>query len=348
MILFNCDYTEGAHPNIMKMLNDTNFNQTVGYGEDEICYEARTLIKNKCNREDVDVHFLVGGTQTNATFIASALRPHQGVISAKTGHINVHETGAIEATGHKVIALDCGKDGKLNAKQIDECYLNHVNDSTFEHMVQPKMVYISNSTENGSVYTKAELTAISDVCRKNGMILYLDGARLGYALTSPKSDITLEDLCDLCDAFYIGGTKVGALFGEALIIVSEYLKTDFRYFIKQNGGMLAKGRLLGIQFLTLFTDDLYFKIAGKATNQALSLAKELKKLGVDFHCETESNQLFPIFDNELIKELDKKYVTAFWEKHSDAKSVIRICTSWATTDENIAKILADIKDLLVK
>ena len=342
MIYFNCDYTEGAHPKIIEMLTKTNFEQTVGYGEDEYCEKAREFIKRECQRDDVDVHFLVGGTQANLTVISSALKPWQGVVSAVTGHVNTHETGAIEATGHKVLALPCGQDGKLTAEMVKETYLAHWNDVTHEHLVQPKMVYISDSTENGAVYTKAELKAISEVCREYGLYLFLDGARLGYALMSPKSDLTLKDLCDYCDVFYIGGTKVGALCGEAVVITNDALKADFRYNIKQKGGMFAKGRILGIQFYSLFEDGLYWDIAKGAIDKAMKMAEILKANGVEFFAEPESNQIFPIFTNEVIEKIGEKYLTAFWAKVDDERSAIRICTSWATTDENVDKLMADI------
>ena len=342
MIYFNCDYTEGAHPKIIEMLTKTNFEQTVGYGEDEYCEKAREFIKRECQRDDVDVHFLVGGTQANLTVISSALKPWQGVVSAVTGHVNTHETGAIEATGHKVLALPCGQDGKLTAEMVKETYLAHWNDVTHEHLVQPKMVYISDSTENGAVYTKAELKDISEVCREYGLYLFLDGARLGYALMSPKSDLTLKDLCDYCDVFYIGGTKVGALCGEAVVITNDALKADFRYNIKQKGGMFAKGRILGIQFYSLFEDGLYWDIAKGAIDKAMKMAEILKANGVEFFAEPESNQIFPIFTNEVIEKIGEKYLTAFWAKVDDERSAIRICTSWATTDENVDKLMADI------
>ncbi|MGL4791388.1 MAG: threonine aldolase family protein, partial [Anaerotignaceae bacterium] len=251
MIRFECDYAEGAYPRVLEILGESNLNQTTGYGNDEYCQKAKELIKKACNSPNSDVHFMVGGTQTNATVIAASLRPHQGVISVETGHINVHETGAIEFSGHKVIALS-SDDGKITADQIRQCVVSHWEDAAHEHMVQPGMVYISHPTENGTLYTKEELTKISQTCKEFNLPLFMDGARLGYGLMAEGSDITLEDLCKLCDIFYIGGTKIGALFGEALVINNESLKKDFRYFIKQNGAMLAKGRLLGIQFIALF------------------------------------------------------------------------------------------------
>ena len=275
LIYFNCDYTEGCHPNILKRLCETNMTQTVGYGEDEICDLARAKIRKACGREDVDVHFLVGGTQTNATVIAAILRPHQGALSADTGHINVHETGAVEATGHKVLPLPSTPDGKITAEQVENAYLAHVNDASFEHMVQPKLVYISLPTENGGLYSKAELTALHDVCTRCGLYLFIDGARLGYGLTAPENDVALADLCALSDVFYIGGTKVGALFGEAVVITNPALKTDFRYHIKQRGGMLAKGR--SVFSLTSFSRTIFIsRSAKKPCGRQSALQKRAK------------------------------------------------------------------------
>ena len=260
MILFTSDYTEGAHPRIIEKLAETNMEQTVGYGEDPYCEAAREAIKKVCDAPDADVHFLVGGTQTNFTVISSILRPFQGVICADSGHINVHETGALEACGHKCLCIET-PDGKLTAEQIAAYTDAHFADESFEHMVQPKMVYISNPTEIGTIYKKAELEAIYQVCKKRGLYLFMDGARLGYGLMCKENDLTLSDITANTDVFYIGGTKVGALFGEAVVIRNEELKKDFRYNIKQRGGMLAKGRLLGIQFATLFTGNLYLEIS---------------------------------------------------------------------------------------
>ncbi|MBD9017543.1 MAG: aminotransferase class V-fold PLP-dependent enzyme, partial [Coprococcus comes] len=267
MILFTSDYTEGAHPRIIEKLAETNMEQTVGYGEDPYCEEAREAIKKVCEAPEADVHFLVGGTQTNFTVISSILRPFQGVICADSGHINVHETGAVEATGHKVLALP-SKEGKITGQQIKEYYDLHWSDESREHIVQPKMVYISHPTEVGTLYTKNELENISTVCKECGLYLFLDGARMGYGLMAPGTDVTLSDIAKYCDVFYIGGTKVGALFGEAVVITNPCLKQDFRYCIKQRGGMLAKGRLLGVQFLELFKDGLYFEISKHAIDMA--------------------------------------------------------------------------------
>lgn len=342
MIYFNCDYTEGCHPKILERLSETNFLQTPGYGEDEICASARAKIRAACGRDDVDVHFLVGGTQANATVIAAALRPHQGALCAETGHINVHETGAVEATGHKVLPLPATADGKISAEQVESAYYDHVNNDSFEHMVQPKMVYISQPTENGGLYSKAELTALHEACARCGLYLFIDGARLGYGLAAPENDVSLSDLCALSDVFYIGGTKVGALFGEAVVIVNPALKTDFRYHVKQRGGMLAKGRLLGIQFDVLFTDNLYFEISKKAVRQALRIAEACRGAGCTFFADSPTNQQFPIFPDAALEKLGEKYAWSYWARVDDFHSAIRLCTSWATTDENVDALCADI------
>ena len=288
LIYFNCDYTEGCHPNILKRLCETNMMQTVGYGEDEICDLARAKIRKACGREDVDVHFLVGGTQTNATVIAAILRPHQGALSADTGHINVHETGAVEATGHKVLPLSSTPDGKITAEQVENAYLAHVNDASFEHMVQPKLVYISLPTENGGVYSKA------------------------------------------------------------VVITNPALKTDFRYHIKQRGGMLAKGRLLGIQFDELFTDDLYFKISEKAVRQAKRIAKACEDAGCAFFAPSPTNQQFPIFPDTALEKLAEKYKYSYWARVDETHSAVRLCTSWATTDENVDALCKDIASIMAE
>ena len=344
MIQFQCDYNEGAHPLIMQRLCETNMEQTVGYGEDRYCEEARALIKKACEREDVDVHLLVGGTQTNTTVISHTLRPYQGVLTAVSGHINVHETGAIEATGHKVLAIT-SEDGKLTALQIEEAMQAHLNEDGPEHMVQPGMVYISFPTEVGTVYNCAELQEISEVCHKYSLPLFVDGARLGYGLCSPESDITLPQLAKLADVFYIGGTKVGALFGEAVVITNEALKRDFRYSIKRHGGMLAKGRLLGIQFATLFTDNLYLKIAQHAIDEAMRIKEVLKKKGVAFLMDSPTNQQFPIFSNAQLEILTKEFLFSIWQRIDEEHTAVRICTSWATESENADKLISAIEQL---
>jgi threonine aldolase len=345
MLYFNCDYTEGAHPRILERMLSTNMEQTVGYGEDPYCEKARELIRKECGREDVAVHFLVGGTQANFTVIRSALRPHQGAISAVTGHINAHETGAVEATGHKVLALPSGPEGKLTAAQVEETVKNHWSDETHEHQVQPKMVYISHPTENGALYTLTELEALSKTCKENGLYLFLDGARLGYGLTAQGTDVTMADLARLCDVFYIGGTKCGALFGEAVVIVNPELKPDFRYAIKQNGGMLAKGRLLGIQFLTLFEDGLYYEICHTANQQAYRIADACRNAGFPFFAESITNQQFPIFPNRLLKKLGQKYAYSTWAKVDEDHTAIRLATSWATREVAVEQLIADIQEL---
>lgn len=343
-IQFICDYCEGAAPEIIRRLTETNLCQTVGYGEDEYCGSARGKIAARIGREDLDIHFLVGGTQTNATAIASILKPYQGVVCADCGHINVHETGAIEHSGHKVLALPSNQ-SKITAKQIDECFGEHFGDSNHEHIVQPGMVYISFPTELGMLYTKAELQAMKSVCEKWNVPLYIDGARLGYGLASPYCDVKLEDLPDLCDAFYIGGTKQGALFGEALVIVNPSLRKDFRYYIKQNGGMLAKGRLLGLQFDTLFTDDLYFRLSESAVQKAFRIRDAFKAAGFEMLSDSPTNQQFVILTPEAESKLSEQFGYEFWQKAHDGLSAVRFCTSWATTDANVDKLIAAVDNL---
>ena len=342
MIQFQCDYNEGAHPLILQRLVESNMEQTIGYGEDPYCNEARALIRRACERNDVDVHFLVGGTQTNTTVIAHTLRPYQGVISAVSGHINVHETGAIEATGHKVLAID-SPDGKLTATQIEQTMQAHLNEDGPEHMVQPGMVYLSFPTEVGTIYSLSELKAISAVCRKYALPLFVDGARLGYGLCSPECDVTLPQLAQLADVFYIGGTKVGALFGEAVVITNEALKHDFRYSIKRHGGMLAKGRLLGIQFATLFADNLYMNIAQHAIDEAMRIKAALQEKGIKFLIDSPTNQQFPIFGNDQLEVLEQKYRFSIWQRMDEEHTAVRICTSWGTKSENVKRLIEDIK-----
>ena len=343
-IQFQCDYNEGAHPRILQRLTETNYVQTPGYGEDEFCAHARDLIRSACHAPKADVHFLVGGTQTNATVIASALRPHQGVVCAATGHINVHETGAVEHTGHKVLALPTSN-GKITAAQVSDVLQGHHDDVNFEHMVQPGMVYISFPTEYGTLYSLSELTAISDVCRKWGVPLFVDGARLGYGLMSSRCDVTLPDLARLADVFYIGGTKQGALFGEAVVITADALKKDFRYNIKQNGGMLAKGRLLGIQFETLFTDNLYFEMAAHADRLAERIHEAFAAKGIPFHVDSPTNQQFPILTDAQREVLDRDFVSDFWVRLDDNHCCVRYCTSWATREEAVDLLVAAINAL---
>ncbi len=341
MIRFECDYGEGAHPRIMERMMATNLEQTEGYGLDPHCAQARRRIQEAIQAPDADVHFLVGGTQCNTTVIAAALRPWQGVISADTGHINAHETGAVEASGHKILALP-SKEGKITAQQVAQTIDNHWRDYNHEHTVQPGMVYLSNPTEYGTLYTKEELTAISQVCRSRKVWLFLDGARLGYALGSEGCDLQLPDYARLCDVFYIGGTKVGALFGEALVITADGLKPDFRYNIKQRGGMLAKGRLLGIQFETLFEDGLYQELGRYADRLAQKIAAAFQAAGCPLLMESRTNQLFPILSKEQQAALGKKYVYSYWEPVDAGHDAVRFCTSWATPQEAVDELIRDI------
>lgn len=342
MIRFECDYSEGAHPDVIKKLCETNMEQTAGYGQDPYCGKAAAIIRRICGREDVDVHFLVGGTQVNLTVLSAALRPHQGAIAAVTGHINTHESGAIEATGHKVLAVP-GIDGKLTAEIIQQLCDAHYADSSREHTVQPKLVYLSNPTEIGTIYTRQELQAISKTCRNNGLFLYMDGARLGSALCADENDLDLPEIARLCDAFYIGGTKNGALFGEALVIGNESLKEDFRYIIKQKGGMLAKGRLIGVQFIALLENGLYMDIARHANNMAKLIKAACRQKGCRFLIESPTNQQFPILPNGVLDQLSKKYSYTFWQAMDDGSSAVRFCTSWATDEKVVRELAADIE-----
>ncbi|MBR4041201.1 MAG: aminotransferase class I/II-fold pyridoxal phosphate-dependent enzyme [Bacteroidaceae bacterium] len=344
MIQFQCDYNEGAHPLIIKRLTETNMEQTVGYGEDPHCEEARRLIKQACQSDNADVHFLVGGTQANTTVIAHILRPYQGVLAATSGHINVHETGAIESTGHKVLAIPT-EDGKLTAKQIDEAMQAHIHEDGPEHMVQPGMVYLSFPTEIGTIYSHDELKAIRTVCNKYDLPLFVDGARLGYGLCSPECDLTLPQLAQLADVFYIGGTKVGALFGEAVVIMNEALKRDFRYSIKQHGGMLAKGRLLGLQFATLFTGNLYFDIAQHAIDEAMRIKAALQAKGIGFLIDSPTNQQFPIFTDTQIATLSEHFMLSLWQRIDEEHTAMRICTSWGTKRESTDALIRAIENL---
>jgi threonine aldolase len=338
---FNCDYNEGAHPKVMEKLLLTNFEQTAGYGEDPYCAKAAELIRKKCGRRDADVHFLVSGTQVNLTFISAVLRPHQGALAAHTAHISTHESGAIEATGHKVLELP-STDGKVTAAQIQEAMDSHRTDPAREQSVQPKLVYISNATEIGSNYSKAELTAISEACKRNGLILYLDGARLGCALRASNNDLDLPSIAKLCDAFYIGGTKQGALFGEALVICNDSLKQDFRYIMRQKGDLLAKGRLLGLQFIALFEDDLYFEIADHANKMAMLIKEACVRKNYSFLTESHTNQQFPILPDEVVKKLEKQFAFIQWKKVDANNWATRFCTSWATNENAVEKLVSEI------
>ena len=321
MVYFTSDYTEGCHERILQRMMQTNLEQTPGYGTDYHCMNAARYIKAECGREDVDVHFLVGGTQTNLTLIDAALRPHQGAVCAESGHIHIHETGAVEATGHKCLTLP-SSDGKITAQQVRELVRLHRTDESMEHTVQPKLVYISNPTEYGTIYALSELEALSAACRELGLFLFVDGARLGYGLRCRQNDVTMADLARLCDAFYIGGTKVGALFGEALVLTHPALKEDFRYLIKQHGGMLAKGRLLGI------------------------LRDALTQAGFAMQVDSPTNQLFPIVPDALLERIRENYAVTYMNRVDENSSCIRLCTSWATREEDVRAFCADLRKIL--
>ena len=339
---FSSDYMEGAHPSIMDALIRTNMEKTPGYGTDVYCDAAREKIRKACNAPDAEVFFLVGGTQTNATVIDALLRGYQGVISADTGHVSVHEAGAIEFGGHKVLTLP-HKDGKISADQISRLIDTYQKDENREHMVMPGMVYISQPTEYGTIYSYAELLQISDVCKKYGIPLYLDGARLAYALSCRKNDVSLADIARLCDVFYIGGTKCGALLGEAVVIPKKDTIPHFFTLIKQHGALLAKGRLLGIQFDSLFTDHLYEHIGDGAIEYADIIRNTLAECGYRFFVDSPTNQILCIMENAFLEELKKHVEYGFWEPYDEAHSVIRFATSWATREMDVARLCELLK-----
>lgn len=342
MIRFECDYAEGCHPDILKALTLTNDEQTVGYGLDDHCEHARALIREQCAAPEAAVHFLVGGTQANTTVISACLKPYQGALAAQTGHINVHETGAIEALGHKVLPIP-SEDGKITGAQIHEACRAHFADATHEHTVQPGMVYISQPTENGTLYTRRELEAIREVCDAYHIWLFVDGARCGYGLAAPTNDVSLADLARLAHVFYIGGTKVGALFGEAVVISAPALQTDFRYYIKRHGGMLAKGRLLGVQFETLMSEGRYQAMGRHAVGLALAIRQVFEDCGVSLLYDSRTNQQFPILRVSELKTLEEKYAFSFWAQVDEEHAAVRVCTSWATHEDNVEKFIADIR-----
>ena len=319
MIRWECDYAEGCHPDLLAALTCTNMEQTPGYGVDGHCDRARSMIRDLCQAPEACVEFLVGGTQTNT------------------------ETGAIESTGHKVLPLP-SSDGKITARQVREAVEVHWQDATHEHLVPPGMVYLSHPTEQGTVYTAQELTAISQVCREFGLTLYVDGARLAYGLAAEKS-VTLPLLYELCDVFYLGGTKVGALFGEAAVISNPALARDFRYLIKQRGGMLAKGRLLGVQFEALLEDGLYFRLGENGVEQARKLSQAFQAKGYQMRYDSPTNQLFPVLPDAHLERLAGKHAWSFWEKVDEGHTAVRFCTSWCTTDEQVAQLTADLEGL---
>lgn len=344
MIRFNCDYSEGAHPRVLEKLVQTNLEQAPGYGADVFCRQAADLIQSLCHAPQAEVHFLCGGTQTNLTVIAAMLRPYQCVIAPDTGHINVHETGAIEATGHRILSIPSA-DGKITAQQIDLLCAQHWQDDNPEFAPQPRLVYLSFPTEFGTLYSKQELLDIRRVCDENKLYLFIDGARLGYGIAAAGNDVTLADLAALCDAFYIGGTKLGALLGEAVVIPNEKIQKDFRYFIKQKGAMLAKGRVLGIQFLALLEDSLYFQLGAHANEQASRIRHAFEKVGFVAAYDSPTNQQFFALPNSLIKQLEETYTFAHIKPLSHNQTLVRICTSWATRAQDVDQLIEDLTRL---
>ena len=337
MLYFDCDYMEGAHPAILQRLMETNMEHTYGYGKDAYCESAKAKIRTACQCPEAEIYFLVGGTQTNATVIRGFLKPFEGVIAADTGHIGVHEAGAIESGGHKVLTIP-HKNGKLEAAAVKHYLERFYQDGSCTHMVQPGMVYISHPTEYGTLYTKKELEEISEVCHKYELPLFLDGARLGYGLVSPEADVTLEDIARCTDVFYIGGTKVGALCGEAVVFTKKAPK-HFMTMVKQQGALLAKGRLLGIQFDTLFTDDLYTRISKNAIETAMKLKRALQEKGYQLFLDSPTNQQFVVLENKKKEELGKEVQFDFWEKYDEDHTVIRFATSWGTKMEDIDALI---------
>ena len=341
MYSFRNDYSEGAHPQVLQALTDTNLVQTCGYGVDPICEEARDLIRTVCAAPEADVHFLVGGTQTNLTVITALLASYEAVIAAHTGHVNCHETGAIEATGHKV-CVETSPDGKVTPAMVEAVLARH--DGT-EHMVSPKMVYISDTTEIGTVYTKAELTALRHCCDEHGLLLFLDGARLGSALTSPESDLTLADLAALTDVFTIGGTKNGAMFGEALVITRPELTDGFFRMKKRMGAVMEKGWIQGVMFQALFTDDLYFHMARHANEMAARLQDGLRAKGWTLWVDSPTNQVFAVVDNALKPQLDAVCDYEDWCPYDGSHTVVRFVTCFQTSQEDVDGLLAALPDL---
>lgn len=344
MLLFHNDYNEVCHSKVLQKIQEHQSMQMDGYGVDGCCQRAASIIRRLCRNDTLDVQFLVGGTQTNLTVIDAALRSHQAVVGAVSAHINVHETGAVEATGHKVLALE-SSDGKITAQQVCALMEAHLHDGSREHTVQPKMVYISNPTELGTIYSLSELEDISAVCKKYGLYLFVDGARLGYGLAARENDVTLEALARLTDVFYIGGTKVGAMFGEAVVISNTDIAEDFRYLIKQHGGMLAKGWLLGLQFEALLEDGLYFEIARHADDLADRIRNTLATLGYPLFVEGVTNQVFPILPDKLLDLLAKDFTFSEQERVDDTHRAVRFCTSWATKDDSVDALCAALEEL---
>lgn len=344
MIRFNNDYNHGAHPAVLAALEKINNESYGGYGQDEWCEKASKEIKKYMDCPQAAVHFLVGGTQANYVVIASALRPYQGVICAESGHIHVHETGAVENSGHKVLALP-HTDGKITAQQIRTEAENYRTSVVQEHIVEPKMVYLSYPTEYGTIYSKAELEAIYEVCREYGMYLFIDGARMGYGLAARSADLTLADIAKYTDAFYCGGTKCGLLFGEAVVITNPELQPFFRSYMKQNGALLAKGWLLGIQFYTMFHEGLYFDITRAAVEKAMRIKAAFAEKGIPALIESDTNQQFVILENGQMEKLAENYIFEFEKKIDESHTAVRFCTSWSTSEEEVDALVRDIQKL---
>lgn len=338
MQYFTSDYMEGAHPLILQRLMESNMEKTSGYGTDPYCESARRKIREACECPEAEVHFFTGGTQTNAVVISALLRTYEGIMAAESGHIMTHEAGAIEFTGHKVMELS-GLDGKLSPSVVRRYLEDFQKDENKEHMVSPGMVYISQPTEYGTLYTKKELQELSKVCKKYNIPLYLDGARLGYGLMAKGTDVGLADIAQCCDVFYIGGTKVGAMFGEAVVLTPSVQIKQFATIMKQRGALLAKGRLLGIQFDTLFTDDLYYKNAKQAVDMAMKLKNALLKKGYKLFIDSPTNQQFVILNKEKMTTLSKTVAFSFWEKMDEEHTVVRFATSWATNENDVDELI---------
>lgn len=341
MLSFLSDYTEGAHPKVLQKLNELNMISLPGYGEDEYCQEAKNKIKKFCGRDDLQVQFLTGGTQTNLIAISTMLKRYEAVVAADTAHINVHEAGAIEYSGHKVLTLP-SKNGKVSGQALEEYMERFYADDTHEHMCFPGMLYISHPTELGTLYTKAELKKLSEVCRKYDMPLYMDGARLGYGLVSPESDLSIKDIVELCDVFYIGGTKVGALCGEALVFTKNNMPRGFVTMTKQQGAMLAKGRLVGMQFDALFTDNLYLDISRHAIKCAMELKEGFLQKGYTLYIDSPTNQQFVILNPEQLERLSKIASFSVWEKIDRDHIAVRFVTSWATSEEDLHELISKL------
>ncbi|MBK7095003.1 MAG: aminotransferase class V-fold PLP-dependent enzyme [Saprospiraceae bacterium] len=331
------DYAEGAHPDILHALERTNFVQQLGYGDDFYCGEAAQIIKSLLENEDAEVHFVSGGTHANLIVLSSSLRPYESVIAASTGHISIHEAGAIESSGHKINEVFV-PDGKLTREKIQEVIEVH----TDEHCVIPKLVYISNATELGNIYNKNEIELLSEFCRSRGLLFYMDGARLGSSIMSAYQDLKMSDLCELLDAFYIGGTKNGALLGEAIVIVNNDLKRNFRHSIKQRGGLLAKGRVIGLQFSEMFRKGLFFELAAHANKMADLLAVGIAQKGYRFYTVPQTNMLFPVFREKEILKMEENYLFYRWKKLDADETVIRLVTSWATDEKMILKFINEL------